>query len=379
MAIPIKEYIDIGSTVLSSSVGDIDFSGLVFTTDEMNETVAAEYEQIAEEYGDGKIVALALEDVEACFPSTAKVNTFASKYFSYASNASGSTPRLLFVVKASAETAKASYDAVSNFSNYGAFTFIGKSYTIADLKEVAQANADRGYAHMFCVRTSASSATTDAAALAGIAGCHLVCSADEYGAWMPMAWMASIDFNGYDTATTLMFKTFGGEEATVSTLALKNTYDAACINYIGLVQSHGTNRKFYQVGKNMDGLDAGIYASAAWMTAYIEMAWFNLVNAVEKVPANPIGEGYVLALLGDVAVRGIKNGSILVDKEFSDVTKAAIVRKARNTEAVDAVQSQGFYTAAEIVEEGDKFVCKYTLIYAKGDHISKVEGTHVLA
>lgn len=40
MAIPIKEYIDIGSTVLNSSVGDIDFSGLVFTTDAMNETVA---------------------------------------------------------------------------------------------------------------------------------------------------------------------------------------------------------------------------------------------------------------------------------------------------------------------------------------------------
>ena len=59
--------------------------------------------------------------------------------------------------------------------------------------------------------------------------------------------------------------------------------------------------------------------------------------------------------------------------------KAAIVRKARNTEAVDAVQNQGFYTAAEIIEEGDKFVCKYTLIYAKGDHISKVEGVHALA
>ena len=379
MAIPIKEYIDIGSTVLNSSVGDIDFSGLVFTTDEMNETVASEYGQIATDYAAGKVVTLALEDVEACFPSTANVNKFAGKYFSYAANSSGQTPRVLFVVKAAGDTAKASYDAISDFSNYGAFTFIGKAYTISDIKEVAQANADRGYAHMFCVRTSSSSATTDATALAGISGCHLVCSADEYGAWMPMAWMASIDFDGYDTASTLMFKNFGGEEATVTTLALKSTYDAACINYIGLVQAHGTNRKFYQVGKNMDGLDAGIYASAAWMTAYIELAWFDLVNSVEKIPANPVGQGYVLALLGEVAMRGIKNGSILVDKEFSDVTKAAIVRKARNTEAVDAVQNQGFYTAAEIIEEGDKFVCKYTLIYAKGDHISKVEGVHALA
>ena len=55
MAIPISAYIDITSKVVQGTVGSRDFSGLVFTKDEMLSTVPGAYAEIKTSYAGGML------------------------------------------------------------------------------------------------------------------------------------------------------------------------------------------------------------------------------------------------------------------------------------------------------------------------------------
>ena len=128
----------------------------------------------------------------------------------------------------------------------------------------------------------------------------------------------------------------------------------------------------------MNGVDMGTMRDAAWIKGQIEAGYFNLQLSVQKLAADLSGEAKVTNLILGVANRAIGNGCILIDKPLSAEQLAAVNTYAGNDAAADQVQSTGYYVSTQIVQVDGKYHVQYTLIYGKGDHIVKVDGTHIV-
>jgi len=384
MAIPIKDYINVGAQVASNVVGDRDFSGLLFVTDSMKATVPAAYASVKTDYVAGKAVALDYNGIVACFDSDAKVLKFAKNYFGYVAN--GANPQFLNVASYTnnGDEVTRLNAVLGSFTNFGSLAFLGSS--AADLADVAPIAAANGVA-LFV----ATVAGTYPATFTGD-NVHIVIgemenvdpddtstdSMDNYAPWMPMSWYAAVNYNNRNASSTINYKTFEGAKATITDATAKAAADTAKANYIGEVQVYGQNLKFYQKGINASGMELGVYRDMVWLKSRVEIGWFNLVGSMPKVPANTDGASYVYAMVNEAANEATQNGVILVDKPLSAEARAKILQYAGNADAIDDVQTQGYYIAVNIVKSGTDYVCQYLLVYAKGDSISKVEGTHVL-
>ena len=114
------------------------------------------------------------------------------------------------------------------------------------------------------------------------------------------------------------------------------------------------------------------------MEGEIQAGWFNLNSGVQKVEASYSGAAKVKAMVVDAATKAVENGCILVEKPLDDAQIAQIRSITNDDSASDTVQSTGYYVATSIVKSGNRYVCQYTLVYAKGDHIGKVTGTNYL-
>lgn len=389
MAIPISAYIDITSKVVQGTVGSRDFSGLVFTKDEMLSTVPEAYADIKTNYAGGKPVALTKDAVTACFASDSAVYSFAMKYFGY--NGGNHAPAVLNVACVLStgtdvyETALTAYTRVlGQFTNFGACAFIGgfelgtaESGGLLDVATANEAN-DRE----LVIATTPSNESTYATALASCNMVHLVIGpatdTSAISSWMCVAWFASVDYTKTDASATMDYKQFAGETAVVDSLATKQAYDAGHANYIGLVQVNGQNLAFYQTGVNMDGVDTGVIRDNMWIEGEIQAGWFNLNSGVQKVEASYSGAAKVKAMVVDVATAAVENGCILIEKPLDNAQIAQVRSITNNESAPDAVQSTGYYVATKIIKSGNRYLCQYILVYAKGDHIGKVVGTNYL-
>lgn len=382
MAISIKNYINVNTTTVSALVGERDFSGLVFTTEEMSAAnPPASLSEVKTAYGTiGNAVALSYSEIVALFGSDAKITKFAAKYFGYSSG--NQTPSVLNVAKFAADGEKTAFDQViANFTNFGSVAFIdGDNTNVAQIVEAA------GNIGVVVIGVIDVDGTIDA--FSDAENAHTVIGTDVgndegddtlYQAWMVMAWYASVNYNQPNTSASIMYKNFADEQATITEDAVKITADNAHVNYIGKVQVYGSNIQFYQNGINGDGkTELGIYRDTIWAKSSIETGWFNLASSARKIPANASGAGYVYALVASVAAKGVANGVILADKNLSVRAQSEILQYTNDAEAVDTVQTQGYYVSAKIVEDDGKYACQYLLVYAKGDSIQKVEGLHVL-
>jgi hypothetical protein len=99
---------------------------------------------------------------------------------------------------------------------------------------------------------------------------------------------------------------------------------------------------------------------------------------VQKLAADASGAAAVQNLVVSVANSAISNGCILMDKPLDATQIAAIISYTNDEFAADQIQSAGYYVDTKIVKVGNKYHVQYTLVYGKGDHIVKVDGTHVL-
>ena len=385
MAIPIRNYIEIKTRLSSTVVGERDFSGMVFTEGDMKETVPSEYTEIKARYNLGHPVALDSTGVAACFDTDSNEASFAGAYFGYSGGTR--TPSVLNFCKV-LTTAKAAYDAcVEDTVNFGAFTFLGDfelgTATGGGILEVATANDGSDAMLQLVVAADATDVVSYATALDGLTMTHLVASTPgtgetNLGAAPAVAWYAAVNYNVAGSAGTIDYKQFGGFPAEVTTQALKTSYDAKHINYIGEVKTYGNTISFYQTGVNMNGVDMGTMRDAAWIKGQIESGYFNLQLSVQKLAADLSGEAKVTNLVLGVANRAIGNGCILIDKPLTAEQIAAVNTYAGNDSAADQVQSTGYYVSTQIVQVSGKYHVQYTLIYGKGDHIVKVDGTHIV-
>ena len=382
MAISISKYISIQPKIITMDIGSRDFSGLIFTKVEMKSDAPA---SIKADYDGSKVVRLSLSEVNACFSDTS-ITTFAANYFSY--NGGTKRPQVLNIaLVGSSETAIDAYNrvvggstTVDAFTNFGSFAFLDSSFTIGQaesegLLDVANANEANEYGWVFIIKTSASSQSDDSSALGSKTFVHLT-----HTIWEPMSWYASVDYDKVNAAGTIDYKQFANSVATVKTDADKVTADSLKVNYVGLVQNYGSGMKFYQTGVNLDGTDLGVVRDMCWINAEIVKGYFSLQNKLQKLPANYVGVSMVENVIMGVATRALANGAILLEKPLSPDQIAAIDAYAGVDSAHEYVSANGYYISATLSQNGEgKYVCQYTLVYAKGDHIVKVEGLSVLA
>lgn len=383
MAIKQSRYIDISSTILKDVVGNRSVSGLVFTQEEMLDTADA---IVKASYDGGKVVALSYEAITTTFGPNADVTAFATKYFSYIAP-NGGTPRAINVFKvASGTKARTAFDAaVKDSTNFMTFTFLGSDLQeVGDagdlgLLDVALSNNAIDNPFAMVVAVTKDNAATVAQSFTGMSGVHLVAGADEYAAYMPMAFVAATDYTKANAAGDLFGKQFGSETAVVTDDTTANAFDSNKVNYIGLTQVNGTEFSFYQRGDNQDGVALGIYANEMWLRSELARAWFNLLLSVQKVPANADGLALIANAFNEVAAQGIDNGSILIDKPLTSTQRTLIATYTDgNTSAADSVQDTGYYLNVEIKQEDNEYHAYFTLVYAKGDAIRKVVGSNVL-
>ena len=350
-AIPITEYIDVGTKVLTGGVAEVDFSALVFTKESMKSSIAEPYatslaDQISD-YEGGKVITLTKDAIEALFDA-GPLTTWCGKYFGYSND--GRAPSVVNLYKVgSGVAAKQAYDAaLADFTNFGSIAFVGKDFTPQSLQTVATANESTGYAlSVSCVSTAYS---TTAGYFADCKNVFLAQDVDEtigedtvnLGSWMFCAWCATSNYNRAQMADSIDFKEFSGATATVLDAVSKSARDDARVNYIGKTQTHGLQRQFMQPGLMMDGTDAGVWRDAQWIKAMVEIGWINLATN-GKVPANYVGCAQVKNLVVDVATRAIDAGAILVDKPYDDATRAKINQYAQNDGAADEIEQSGYF------------------------------------
>lgn len=386
MAIPIKRYIDIGTTVVDAATGQRDYSALLFTSDAMVTSTPTDVSLKAKwtDYGtNGKVVTLTADEVTALFPSTTATYKLCAKYFGYTS-ITGRSPSVVNVVKTGSETALAKFNSVlSTFNNFGAFTFVNNTTLgtsgSGGLLDVAMRNQAFGLQYAMVVPVTSTTASASAV-LNGIRGCFKILEATttEYTAWIPLSYVAARNYDAYNNSSSMMYKTFPGVSIVVEDETDANTYDDLFINYIALVQTRGTNRRFLMRGVCADGMDLGVYVDASWITSQIENGWISLATGSNRIPATSQGASLVSTMITSVAERAIANGCILTGKYLTQ-TQIDKITQYVGAGAVTAVQSVGYYIDVDITYSDGKYVCTYTLVYAKGDTIEKIVGQHYLA
>lgn len=368
MAIPISEYISITNRVVNPVLNGRDFSGLVFAGVAMKSgsPYKADYE------GNGsvepKVVSITRDEIAACFDDTDFI-AYISRYFGYTGGTRRATTLHLAYIKENEGLVDAYTRVTKDFINFGAFT-VYASDDYDDRTAMATANNGNEYGWTYIALTDSENQATDAAALAGQMMTHLTHADVE-----ALAWYASVDYNAAGSSGTIDYKQFASGTPTIDTKAAKTVADNLKVNYIGRVQNYGNGMSFYQKGVNMDGTDLGVVRDACWISHQIASGYFALQTSVQKIPASYVGCAMVRNIVVGVATRAIENGSILIEKPLTDEQRAVIAAYTNNENAAEEVSIYGYYVDAKIVETNK---VQYTLVYAKGDHINKVDGLHIL-
>ena len=89
-----------------------------------------------------------------------------------------------------------------------------------------------------------------------------------------------------------------------------------------------------------------------------------------------------MGILQGVIEEALNNGTISVGKPLTNTQKAYITQLTGDNTAWQTVQLNGYVlevVITQVVTNGTtRYIAKYSLVYAKGDSIRKVEGRHTL-
>ena len=209
----------------------------------------------------------------------------------------------------------------------------------------------------------------------------------EYKEALPQAIMAATDYTRRNAAVNYMFRQSGGGlTPDVRNDVDADYYDNLRVNYYGQTATAGQDISFFQRGVLMGGgtapTDMGVHANEQWLKAYLRARLMALLVNTVRVPANLDGRGMVLAVVQEGVDRAIFNGTILLGKTLTALQQVSITQITGDPLAYHDIEIGGYWADAQIVQETvngtEQYICKYTLVYAKGDSIRKVEGSHNL-
>lgn len=270
-------------------------------------------------------------------------------------------------------------------NNFGSFSFLSV-LTNEQITEVAQWTQTQNIRYMFCQRVTPEDYAVVQPLVSTYDGVSLEYDAitdNSYSFIIPMAIMASTDYERVNGTVAYMYTQFAGMPVSVDTTSLSDTLDGLRINYYGATQQAGQLVAFYQPGMLQGSVaDQGVYANEIWLKDAMTATFLNQLIATSKWPANSTGVAIGTALAQDVIETAKLNGTISAGKELTAVQKAYITQITGNDNAWREVYLNGCYFTAEIVQETQNgqniFVFKYLLVYSKGDAVRKVDGTHTL-
>lgn len=208
----------------------------------------------------------------------------------------------------------------------------------------------------------------------------------EFKQSLPMAIMAATDYDRDNAAISYMYRQSPLTPDVFDDI-LADKYDKVRLNYYGQTASAGQKIAFFQKGFLGGGataaVDMGVHANEQWLKAFLTSRFFAMLLGIGRVPANRDGESMILAQVSEAATKAIMNGTILKGKTLTALQQVAVTQASNDYNAWQQVQNEGYWAKAFIVVETDQsgaevYVAKYTLIYAKGDAVRVVEGSHNL-
>lgn len=261
---------------------------------------------------------------------------------------------------------------------------------IDEVVDVAEFNAAQNVKHQLYVKVTPQNFSTMQAALIGTASVGLILETpnNKVTAHLPMASMAATDYDRTNATVNYMYRQSGVTLAPqVTTSQDADKYDKARVNYYGETAVAGSNIQFFQraflCGPVTAPLDMSVHANEQWFKAYIAQQWFTLQLSTRGIPANLDGIGRAKIVIADAITKALNNGTILVGKTLTTAQKLAVTDATGDYLAWHDIQDRGYWYDAEVVENTGpsglpEHVLKYTVVYAKGDWVRKIEGSHNL-
>lgn len=279
------------------------------------------------------------------------------------------------------------FDRIFDLSNNcGSFTLMDFSNISTDeIITMATWNANKNVKYMFVcpVSDSTRSAISTAIGKSGD-GTWLQYDVNNTNAQFAcMAIGATFNYATVNTNANFDFYPVAGLNVQVSTKEKYDALNAQRVNFYGMTQQAGAGINFLQHGFLCGSIsDAAVFYNEMWLKDDIWTRLMNLFIAVKRIPANQEGALQCKGIITNSITQAINNGTILKGKTLSDTQKANITEITGDEDAWRSVENNGYYlttVVSTVIENGvEKFVCEYTLLYAKGDSIRKIEGRDIL-
>lgn len=271
----------------------------------------------------------------------------------------------------------------SSSDNFGSFLFI-PTLDQDQIVEAATWNSSKNFKYMFCTPVTVMNASAISAALDEIGGTAMTLSpiSTQYPEQGPATLFAATDYTKANSVEDYMYQSFPNTTASVSTDTDADGYDALYVNYVGVTQTAGQQRSFYQRGvlsgfnSPSNATDIGTYVNEIWLKSAATAALFNLLNAVTSLSADDKGKSQIISALQPVISQALLNGTIATNSFLDADQKAVITNLTNDPKAWRQVQSIGYYLTVVIDPEAG--TATYLLIYKKNDVIRKIIGTDVL-
>lgn len=194
---------------------------------------------------------------------------------------------------------------------------------------------------------------------------------------------AATEYNDVGAAQNYMYMQSGElSQYAVTSEATYQTLKDLGVNFYGQTQQAGTKIAFYQHGvmSGVAGTDLkamGPFMNEIWLKDAITVALINVQLNNPIITANASGIQRVeSAILGQVQ-RALVNGTITIDKPLNDSQIGFITSVTNSPQAWQNVQNDGFWLDIEINLVDGQYEADYTLIYAKGDSVNKINGRNI--
>lgn len=278
-------------------------------------------------------------------------------------------------------------------NNFGSFIYINK-IPLSLVTQAAQWAKDQNVMYQYYVLVSLNNTdpnyyVTWAAALKNTGATGAVIESPsgtptaEYPEMLPMAILASINFNLTNSAQNFMFYQ-STLTPSVTTDALKSAIDAVKVNYYGQTQNAGQLLSFFQngvlFGLPADPPDMTTFANEQWLKTSLSAALMNLLLSASQVPANRQGVSMILGIMQPIINQAVVNGVISSGKTLNQNQKLYITQISGDENSWITVQNSGYWIDCVVAQNVNTglYEANYTLIYSKDDVIRLINGTDIL-
>jgi hypothetical protein len=271
--------------------------------------------------------------------------------------------------------------------SFGSATFADE-LTLEQALDLAAYVAEQNIKYQIYFSVNRSNYEAYSAALISTPSAGLILN-ETIGEWkesLPMAIMAATDYQRRNATINYMFRQSSLSYDVTDTAEAIALNDAR-VNYYGNTAVAGQTILFFQRGFLMGGVtapvDMNVHANEQWLKASAAAALLSMQLALNKIPANDDGRGYILVQLADLINQAKFNGTISVGKTLTTLQKVAITQLTGDSDAWQAVQTNGVWYDVDIVPVVQtsgvtEYVAKYTIAYSKNDVVRTIEGSHNL-